>query len=190
MSLSRNIGLFLLFFTTNIYTSETKNDFCEITEKCHQQINDIKKDVIKLRWFCQGFFLGMAEHQEQKKLNSPDYQPLEKPSDVLAFLANPEKNDDLKNMPHSTYVLFLTTKKSADLDELFINKYNENKDITATWKWFDDYFAEQVLKPETNAVLDRIVTNNSTKIAWERKGVFISADGKTWTIDPANARKN
>lgn len=160
----------------------TNTDTIEISEKCYENLNKIKKDVSTLKYYCEGVFLSLGEK------NNPQY----KPSDVITWLheeSQIDKNTQLQYLPASTYIKWFAQDKKDTFDTLFAEKYAETQNVGQTWRWFNDYFAEHALKQPASEYLENMVERDAKRVEFAKKGVFFSDDGRTITIiDPSRIK--
>ncbi len=178
----------LLFFITLLCSAATTSPLLDnqetttISEQCYKDLTTIKTDVFKLKYYCQGVFQGIGE------MNDPTL----KPSDIINWLLQEPSTDertDLQYVPASFYLSHFAKEQNGRLDEVFSNKYAETQDVQKTWTWFNDYFAEEVLRKPTSKCLQRMVEDDHERIELAKQGITFSSDGKTAFINGFQAEK-
>jgi len=151
----------------------------EVSVSCNENLEKINYDVPRLYYSLVGGCQALAKKND----------PTIKPSALFKFFGTEHKtfNSDvpLKYMSATDYVCQYIMPRSAELDKDFGVKYNEEKNVAKTWKWFEEHMRQKAIIEPLSNLKKQLVEDDKEKRELAKKGIFFS--GNTVIINPAAA---
>ena len=162
---------------SNAAEKPSQTSTMEISEKCHEDWQNIKEDTAKLAYYLKGGFKGIVEENDSSV----------KPSNYLEWLSNNyveglNKSTNLSYMPASVYMFKFVSEHYDELDKIFLEKYNETKDLTTTWKFLNRHLRENILKKSVGDFCKEMIERDAAKITLAKQGVYITS----WPFSASN----
>lgn len=136
---------FLCFAANIAFASEKANQQIEISEKCYQDCQNIKKDAVLLKYYFKDVWKRITHE------NDPRYISKRSLSDIMKWYRDGKVqlfNETVKctYQPALWYMNKLITNQSCQgLDDVFFRKFNETRDISAAIKAGGKHVSKNIL---------------------------------------------
>lgn len=166
--MKKNIFYIFLFFLAIASSCNAMNQEPQSSKECYEKINGIKEDFV---WVYE--FLGAGFEAAQ------DGDNIEHTPSFIIKLFNSDKIDktglELTHMSFHEYVERLYKDHFDELDQEFLKKYNETKNLKATWKWFKEEYFKTMHKKWFNECFNKTLQSLSV-MAQMRKYFEVDED--------------